>query len=80
MQCLILFKMSALNNLHYGVLKGNALKQLKTKLNITQDDEFKVFYILTKTMDKNGNTHNIPLSDFYNLITDDKYTEHRYKK
>lgn len=72
-------KMSALNNLHYGVLKGNALKQLKTKLNITQDDEFKVFYILTKTMDKNGNTHNIPLSDFYNLITDDKYTEHRYK-
>ena len=34
--------MSALNNLHYGVLKGNALKQLKTKLNITQDDEFKV--------------------------------------
>ena len=30
-------------------------------------------------MDKNGNTHNIPLSDFYNLITDDKYTEHRYK-
>lgn len=72
-------KMSALNNLHYGVLKGNALKQLKTKLNITQDDEFKVFYILTKTKDKNGNTHNIPLSDFYNLITDDKYTEHRYK-
>jgi hypothetical protein len=72
-------KMSALNNLHYGVLKGNALKQLKIKLNITQDDEFKVFYILTKTMDKNGNTHNIPLSDFYNLITDDKYTEHRYK-
>lgn len=72
-------KMSALNNLHYGVLKGNALKKLKTKLNITQDDEFKVFYILTKTMDKNGNTHNIPLSDFYNLITDDKYTEHRYK-
>ena len=72
-------KMSALNNLHYGVLKGNALKQLKTKLNITQDDEFKVFYILTKTIDKNGNTHNIPLSDFYNLITDDKYTEHRYK-
>lgn len=72
-------KMSALNNLHYGVLKGNALKQLKTKLNITQDDEFKVFYILTKTMDKNGNTYNIPLSDFYNLITDDKYTEHRYK-
>ena len=72
-------KMSALNNLHYGVLKGNALKQLKTKLNITQDDEFKTFFILTKAMDKNGNTHNIPLSDFYNLITDDKYTEHRYK-
>lgn len=72
-------KMSALNNLHYGVLKGNALKQLKTKLNITQDDEFKTFFILTKAMDKNGNTHNIPLSDFYNLILDDKYTEHRYK-
>lgn len=72
-------KMSALNNLHYGVLKGNALKQLKTKLNITQDDEFKVFYILTKAKDKKGNTHNIPLSDFYNLITDDKYTEHKYK-
>lgn len=72
-------KMSALNNLHYGVLKGNALKQLKTKLNITQDDEFKTFFILTKTKDKNGNTHNIPLSDFYNLITDDKYTEHKYK-
>lgn len=72
-------KMSALNNLHYGVLKGNALKQLNTKLNITQDDEFKTFFILTKTMDKNGNTHNIPLSDFYNLILDDKYTEHRYK-
>lgn len=72
-------KMSALNNLHYGVLKGNALKQLKTKLNITQDDEFKTFFVLTKGMDKNGNTHNIPLSDFYNLITDDKYTEHRYK-
>lgn len=72
-------KMSALNNLHYGVLKGNALKQLKTKLNITQDDEFKTFFVLTKAMDKNGNTHNIPLSDFYNLILDDKYTEHRYK-
>lgn len=72
-------KMSALNNLHYGVLKGSALKQLKTKLNITQDDEFKTFFILTKTKDKNGNTHNIPLSDFYNLITDDKYTEHKYK-
>lgn len=72
-------KMSALNNLHYGVLKGNALEQLKTKLNITQDDEFKTFFILTKTMDKNGNTHNIPLSDFYNLVLDDKYTEHRYK-
>ena len=72
-------KMSALNNLHYGVLKGNALKQLKTKLNITQDDEFKTFFILTKTKDKNGNTHNIPLSDFYNLILDDKYTEHKYK-
>lgn len=72
-------KMSALSNLHYGVLKGSALKQLKTKLNITQDDEFKTFFILTKTKDKNGNTHNIPLSDFYNLITDDKYTEHKYK-
>lgn len=72
-------KMSALNNLHYGVLKGSALKQLKTKLNITQDDEFKTFFILTKTKDKNGNTHNIPLSDFYNLILDDKYTEHKYK-
>ena len=72
-------KMSALNNLHYGVLKGNALKQLKTKLNITQDDEFKTFFVLTKAMDKNGNTHNIPLSDFYNLITDDRYTEHKYK-
>ena len=72
-------KMSALSNLHYGVLKGNALKQLKTKLNITQDDEFKTFFILTKTKDKNGNTHNIPLSDFYNLILDDKYTEHKYK-
>lgn len=72
-------KMSALSNLHYGVLKGSALKQLKTKLNITQDDEFKTFFILTKTKDKNGNTHNIPLSDFYNLILDDKYTEHKYK-
>jgi hypothetical protein len=72
-------KMSALNNLHYGVLKGSALQQLKTKLNITQDDEFKTFFILTKTKDKNGNTHNIPLSDFYNLILDDKYTEHKYK-
>ena len=72
-------KMSALSNLHYGVLKGSALKQLKTKLNITQDDEFKTFFILTKTKDKNGNTHNIPLSDFYSLITDDKYTEHKYK-
>lgn len=72
-------KISALNNLHYGVLKGSALKQLKTKLNITQDDEFKTFFILTKTKDKNGNTHNIPLSDFYSLITDDKYTEHKYK-
>lgn len=72
-------KMSALNNLHYGVLKGSALQQLKTKLNITQDDEFKTFFILTKTKDKNGNTHNIPLSDFYNLIIDDKYTEHKYK-
>ena len=72
-------KMSALNNLHYGVLKGNALEQLKTKLNITQDDEFKTFFILTKAMDKNGNTHNIPLSDFYNLVLDDKYTEHKYK-
>lgn len=72
-------KISALNNLHYGVLKGSALKQLKTKLNITQDDEFKTFFILTKTKDKNGNTHNIPLSDFYNLILDDKYTEHKYK-
>lgn len=72
-------KISALNNLHYGVLKGSALKQLKTKLNITQDDEFKTFFILTKTKDKNGNTHNIPLSDFYNLIIDDKYIEHKYK-
>lgn len=72
-------KMSALSNLHYGVLKGSALQQLKTKLNITQDDEFKTFFILTKTKDKNGNTHNIPLSDFYSLITDDKYTEHKYK-
>lgn len=72
-------KMSALSNLHYGVLKGSALQQLKTKLNITQDDEFKTFFILTKTKDKNGNTHNIPLSDFYNLIIDDKYTEHKYK-
>ena len=72
-------KMSALNNLHYGVLKGSALQQLKTKLNITQDGEFKTFFILTKTMDKNGNTHNIPLSDFYNLVLDDKYTEHKYK-
>lgn len=72
-------KMSALSNLHYGVLKGSALKQLKTKLNITQDDEFKTFFILTKTKDKNGNTHNIPLSYFYNLILDDKYTEHKYK-
>ena len=72
-------KISALNNLHYGVLKGSALKQLKTKLNITQDDEFKTFFILTKTKDKNGNTHNIPLSDFYSLITDDKYTVHKYK-
>lgn len=74
-----IIKMSALNNLHYGVLKGSALQQLKTKLNITQDDEFKTFFILTKTKDKNGNTHNIPLSDFYNLILDDKYTEHKYK-
>lgn len=72
-------KISALNNLHYGVLKGSALQQLKTKLNITQDDEFKTFFILTKTKDKNGNTHNIPLSDFYNLIIDDKYIEHKYK-
>lgn len=72
-------KMSALSNLHHGVLKGSALQQLKTKLNITQDDEFKTFFILTKTKDKNGNTHNIPLSDFYSLITDDKYTEHKYK-
>lgn len=72
-------KMSALSNLHYGVLKGSALQQLKTKLNITQDDEFKTFFILTKTKDKNGNTHNIPLSDFYSLILDDKYTVHKYK-
>ena len=70
---------SALNNLRYGVLTGEALKKYKDFLGIQQDDEIKILFLLAKTKDKNKRTHNIPLNDFYKLITDPKYHAYGYK-
>ena len=70
---------SALNNLRYGVLSGEALKKYKSFSGIEQDDEVKVLFLLAKTKDKNKRTHNIPLDDFYKLVTEPKYRVHGYK-
>lgn len=70
---------SALNNLRYGVLSGEALKKYKSFSGIEQDDEVKILFLLAKTKDKNKRTHNIPLDDFYKLVTEPKYRVHGYK-
>ena len=70
---------SALNNLRYGVLSGEALKKYKSFSGIEQDDEVKVLFLLAKTKDKNKRTHNIPLDDFYKLVTEPKYRVLGYK-
>lgn len=70
---------SALNNLRYGVLSGEALKKYKSFSGIVQDDEVKILFLLAKTKDKNKRTHNIPLDDFYKLVTEPKYQVHGYK-
>lgn len=70
---------SALNNLRYGVLSGEALKKHKSFSGIEQDDEVKILFLLAKTKDKNKRTHNIPLDDFYKLVTEPKYQVHGYK-
>lgn len=70
---------SALNNLRYGVLSGEALKKYKNFSGIEQDDEVKILFLLAKTKDKNKRTHNIPLDDFYKLVTEPKYRVHGYK-
>lgn len=70
---------SALNNLRYGVLSGEALKKYKSFSGIEQDDEVKILFLLAKTKDKNKRTHNIPLDDFYKLVTEPKYHVHGYK-
>lgn len=70
---------SALNNLRYGVLSGEALKKYKSFSGIEQDDEIKILFLLAKTKDKNKRTHNIPLDNFYKLVTEPKYQVHGYK-
>ena len=70
---------SALNNLRYGVLSGEALKKYKSFSGIVQDDEVKILFLLAKTKDKNKRTHNIPLDNFYKLVTEPKYQVHGYK-
>lgn len=70
---------SALNNLRYGVLSGEALKKYKSFSGIDQDDEIKILFLLAKTKDKNKRTHNIPLDNFYKLVTEPKYQVHGYK-
>lgn len=70
---------SALNNLRYGVLSGEALKKYKSFSGIVQDDEVKILFLLAKTKDKNKRTHNIPLDDFYKLVTEPKYHAYGYK-
>lgn len=70
---------SAFNNLRYGVLSGETLKKYKKTLGIDQDDEVKILFLVAKTKDKNKRTHNIPLDDFYKLMTDSKYHVHGYK-
>ena len=70
---------SALNNLRYGVLSGEALKKYKSFSGIEQDDEVKILFLLAKTKDKNKRTHNIPLNDFYKFVTEPKYQVHGYK-
>lgn len=70
---------SALNNLRYGVLSGEALKKYKSFSGIEQDDEVKILFLLAKTKDKNKRTHNIPLDNFYKLVTEPKYQVHGYK-
>lgn len=70
---------SAFNNLRYGVLSGETLKKYKKTLGINQDDEVKILFLVAKTKDKNKRTHNIPLDDFYKLMTDSKYHVHGYK-
>lgn len=70
---------SALNNLRYGVLSGEALKKYKSFSGIEQDDEVKILFLLAKTKDKNKRTHSISLDDFYKLVTEPKYQVHGYK-
>lgn len=70
---------SALNNLRYGVLSGEALKKYKSFSGIDQDDEIKILFLLAKTKDKNKRTHNIPLDNFYKLVTEPRYQVHGYK-
>lgn len=70
---------SAFNNLRYGVLSGETLKKYKKAIGIEQDDEVKILFLVAKTKDKNKRTHNIPLDDFYKLMTDTKYHVHGYK-
>lgn len=70
---------SAFNNLRYGVLSGETLKKYKKTIGIDQDDEVKILFLVAKTKDKNKRTHNIPLDDFYKLMTDTKYHVHGYK-
>lgn len=70
---------SAFNNLRYGVLSGETLKKYKNTLGIDQDDEIKILFLVAKTKDKNKRTHNIPLDDFYKLMTDAKYHVYGYK-
>lgn len=70
---------SAFNNLRYGVLSGETLKKYKNTLGIDQDDEIKILFLVAKTKDKNKRTHNIPLDDFYKLMTDTKYHVYGYK-
>lgn len=70
---------SAFNNLRYGVLSGETLKKYKETTGIEQDDEVKILFLVAKTKDKNKRTHNIPLDDFYKLMTDAKYHVHGYK-
>lgn len=70
---------SAFNNLRYGVLSGETLKKYKKTIGIEQDDEVKILFLVAKTKDKNKRTHNIPLDDFYKLMTDTKYHVHGYK-